>query len=89
MFTTAEMRLFRNDYFSIVREEENYVEVLSNNTGHQWAILKKLQDSGLSVILYHKHSSNAKYYHKHWKARSVKKAIEKLKEHDMYVMKKE
>lgn len=89
MFTTVEMRLFNDDYFTIIRTEENYIEVLSNNTKHQWVILKKPQDLGMSVILYHKHSSEKKYYHKHWKARSVKKVVEKLKEHDVYVMEKE
>lgn len=44
LFTNKEMRLLGDDYFTVIREEENYIELRSNNTFHQWIIFKKSPD---------------------------------------------
>ena len=81
------MQLFGNDYFAIIRIEENYIELVSNNTQHQWIVLKKSLDSNKPVTLYHKHTANIKYYHKHWETWTVAMAVKSIKNHDTYVMK--
>lgn len=87
MFTNKEMQLFGNGYFAIIRIEENYIELVSNNTQHQWIVFKKSLDSDKPVTLYHKHTANTKYYHKHWKTWTVAMAVKSIKNHDKYVIK--
>ena len=41
MFTQSEKRLLGDRYFTIIREEENFIEVRSENTKHYWMIFKK------------------------------------------------
>lgn len=86
MFRNKEMKLFGDGYFTIIRKEEKYIEIRSNNTRHQWIIFKKSFDSNKPVTLYHKHTADTKYYHKHWETWSVARAVESIKSHDTYVM---
>ena len=87
MFTIKEKQLLGDGDFTIIREEEKYIEIRSNNTKHQWIIFKKSFDSNKPVTLYHKHTADTKYYHKHWETWTVEKAVESIKKHDTYVMK--
>ena len=87
MFTRREKQLLGGGYFTIIREEEKYVEIKSKNTQHQWIIFKKAIDSDKPVPLYHKHTADTKYYHKHWETWTVAKAVESIKSHDTYVIK--
>lgn len=59
MFTNKEMKLLGDGYFTIIRTEERFVEVLSNNTSHQWMIFKKLSAADKPVTLYHKHQQTS------------------------------
>lgn len=86
MFTRREMQLFGGGYFSIIRIEDKYIEIKSLNTKHQWIVFKKSIDSDRPVTLYHKHTADTKYYHKHWEAWTVKQAVESIKSHDRYVI---
>ena len=86
MFSKKEMKLFRGGYFTIIRIEENYIEVVSNNTRHQWIIFKRSIDSNKLVTLYHKHTADTKYYHKHWETWTVAMAVESIKNHDTYMI---
>lgn len=86
MFTKKEKRLIGEGYFTIIRETEWYIEILSKNTKHCWIICKNLNGRDLPVIIYHKHSQKTKYYHKHWKTWSIPKAVESIKQHDTYVL---
>ena len=58
MFTNKEKRLLGGGDFTIIREEENFIEIRSNNTKHQWTIFKKSFDSNKPVTLYHKHTAD-------------------------------
>ena len=87
MFTNSEKKLLGGGYFTIIREEENFIEVRSNNTKHQWVIFKKSFDSNKPVTLYHKHTADTTYYHKHWETWTVAKAVDSIKGHDTYVIK--
>lgn len=87
MFTQSEKRLLGDRYFTIIREEENFIEVRSENTEHYWVIFKKTYDRDKPVVLYHKHTANDKWYHKHWKGYSVRSAVAGIKSHDKYVLK--
>lgn len=71
MFSNKEMKLFGGGYFTIIRIEENYIEMVSNNTRYQWIIFKRSIDSNKPVTLYHKHTADTKYYHKHWETWTV------------------
>ena len=86
MFSNKEMKLFGGGYFTIIRIEENYIEMVSNNTRHQWIIFKRSIDSNKPVTLYHKHTADTKYYHKHWETWTVAMEVESIKNHDTYVI---
>lgn len=62
------------------------MELVSSNTRHQWIIYKNSIDSDKPVTLYHKHTADTRYYHKHWETWSVAKAVESIKRHDAYVI---
>ena len=86
MFTNKEKRLLGGGYFTIIREEENYIEVESRNTGHCWIIFKKTYDQDKPVVLYHKHRKTDAWYHEHWRTWTVKAAVHSIKSHDSYVV---
>ena len=86
LFSNKEMKLFGGGYFTIIRIEENYIEMVSNNTRHQWIIFKRSIDSNKPVTLYHKHTADTKYYHKHWETWTVAMVVESIKNHDTYVI---
>lgn len=87
MFSKAEKRLIDKQYFEIIRETENFIEVKSKNTEHCWIIQKHLSECERKVFLYHKHSINDSYYHQHYKAYTVKQVVCSIKGHDEYVLK--
>lgn len=87
MFTDKERRLIKNSYFTVIRETDRYLEFRSNSTKHHWIIFKNSIDAVKPVTIYHKHTANTKYYHKHWEAWNVAMAIKSIKEHDVYVEK--
>ena len=62
MFSNKEMKLFGGGYFTIIRIEENYIEMVSNNTRHQWIIFKRSIDLNKPVTLYHKHTADRPDY---------------------------
>jgi len=87
MFTKKEkMMMIGEGYFTIIREAERYIEFLSNNTKRCWIICKNPSGTDKPIIIYHKHSQETKYYHRHWKTRNVVKAVESIKQHDRYVL---
>ena len=88
MFTKSEKKLLGGGYFIIIREEKKFIEVRSRNTGHQWMIFKRTYAQDKPVVLYHKHSADDEWYHEHWKTWTVAKAVENIKEHDTYVLKR-
>lgn len=86
MFTMKEKGMLTDGYFAVIREDEKFIEVKSQNTGHYWMIYKKEIHSGKPIILYHKHAAGVKYYHKQREILSVSKAVESIKSHDKYVL---
>ena len=85
MFTKAEYSLF-TPQFRIIRTVENYIEFQSLSTKHCWIIQKHSYSENRPIIIYHKHTQNTPYYHKHWQCRSVKQAIKSISDHDTYVL---
>ena len=86
MFTMKEKGLLTDGYFTVIREDEKFIEVKSKNTGHYWMIYKKTDHSGKPVTLYHKHTARTKYYHKQRETLSVSKAVESIMMHDKYIL---
>lgn len=84
MFTKKEKKLINEGYFTIIRETERYIEFLSNGTKQCWIICKNSNNTDKPVTIYHKHSLNAEYYHRHWRAWSVARAVRSIKQHDGY-----
>lgn len=72
-------------YFKIIRETENYFEIMSKNTKHCWLIQRKASKDN-SLLLYHKHSINIPYYHKQNEVNSVMHAFRLIWRHDDYVL---
>lgn len=87
MFTNREKEFIENGYFTIIRRTDRYIEFFSNNTKHQWIIFKNSLYSKKSVTVYHKHTAETKYYHKHYETKDVKRAVANIKGHDEYVLK--
>lgn len=88
MFTKKERRSFGENYFSVIREEERFVELMSRNTEHCWMIFKKLSQTQRPIVLYHKHTKDTQYYHKQRELWNVANAVEDIKQHDDYILKK-
>ena len=86
MFTRKEHSMFSDPYFRIIREEEQFIELQSINTGHCWNVFKNQFEAEYRVTLYHKHKATDKYYHQHRKCRNVIDAIQQIKSHDEYVL---
>lgn len=63
-FTRKERSLFDDPYFQLIRDTEDYVEIVSINTRHCWSIYKNTFEPGRKITLYHKHKFNDQYYHK-------------------------
>lgn len=87
-FTKREMKLLYDSYFEVIREMEKYIEVKSVNTEHCWNVFKHTFESGRHVTLYHKHSMNKPYYYKQCSCRTVVEAVERIKQHDEYELKR-
>lgn len=76
------------EYFNIIRIHDYYYEIQSKNTKHCWVIYKHSFDQiDRPIIIYHKHSSKQRYYHKHGEVYSIKHAIVLIMRHDEYVIK--
>ena len=89
MFSRREINMLHDPYFRIIREEEQFVEIQSINTGHYWNVYKHELERKYKVTLYHKHKATDEYYHEHRKCGNVQKAIEEIKSHDEYVLEQE
>lgn len=87
MFNKRELSLLKDGYFTVIRENEQFVEVMSKNTKHCWMIFKKRSDRGRPIRLYHKHTYKTQWYHLHWETYTVASAVKSIKGHDDYVMK--
>lgn len=86
MFTRKEMALLRDPYFRVIREEEQFVELQSENTKHCWNVFQNQFEQARKIKLYHKHKESDKYYHDHRVCRTVSEAVEQIKSHDQYVL---
>ena len=86
MFNRKEVNLLHDPYFRIIREEEQFVEIQSLNTGHCWNVFKNQFEKIHKIKLYHKHKQSDAYYHEHRICRNVVEAIEQIKGHDEYVL---
>lgn len=64
----------------------NFYEIQSINTSHLWIIKKVYNCTSVKIHVYHKHSSNIPYYHRHLTTYSVKKAVLLIKKHDIYIL---
>lgn len=88
MLTELELVLIDNNYFEILNQDEDFIEVKSRNTGHCWVIHKHRYKDKQPIWLYHKHKQKGRQYHQHWKTYTVKLGIESIKQHDEYVLKR-
>ena len=86
MFTNKEKRNIDLKYFEMLKNTDDYIELMSRNTKHCWIIHKHKFDDAMKVYLYHKHKRNQPYYHRHWQTYSVKRAIDSIMSHDEYVL---
>lgn len=89
MFTKKELSLISDSYFSILCTSETFIELKSNNTGHCWIIQKHFHQGKFPIWLHHKHKQNDPYYHKHWQTFTVALAVQSIKSHDDYELKKQ
>ena len=85
-FKKTELLLLQNDYFNVIRVEENFVSVQSKNTGHCWMVFKKTYDMDKPVVLHHKHNITDEWYHEHKRGWTVEEMVKEIKQHDQYVL---
>lgn len=69
-----------------MRYTDDFYEIQSKNTKHCWIIQKHNFKEKAPIRIYHKHTLNTPYYHRHGFAYSVKSAIQFIKGHDNYVL---
>ena len=86
MFSNKEKKMLGGSYFTVIREEDRFIEVMSRCTKHCWMIFRKVSATDKPLVLYHKHTADTKYYHKQWESWTVAKLIECIKTHDAYVL---
>ncbi len=89
MFTKRELALLRDDYFELIRIEDQFVEVMSKNTGHCWNVFKNTFEATMKVELYHKHGIEKPHYHKQRTCLTVVDAVKTIKDHDEYVLERQ
>ena len=89
LFNRREVNMLHDPYFRIIREEEQFIEIKSLNTGHCWNVFKNQFEQVHKIKLYHKHKQSDSYYHEHRICRNVAEAIEQIKSHDRYVLEQE
>jgi len=86
LFNRKEINMLHDPYFKVIREEEQFIEIQSINTGHCWNIFKNQFEQVYKIKLYHKHKRSDTYYHEHRMCRNVAEAIGQIKSHDDYVL---
>ena len=79
-------KIVNGGYFIIIRDTEDYIEMMSKNTGHCWAIKYCDRKDDSPYILFHKHGMSIPNYHKHWQTTSFERAVRSIKSHDDYVL---
>ena len=89
MILKKELNFINGNYFHVIRITDDYVEVMSKNTGHCWIIKQCLLGSDYPYLLYHKHKISTPYYHKHQKVYTFLRAIQAIKSHDKFVISSE
>jgi len=86
MFTKAELQLLNDSYFTPLRNDENFYEIVSKNTEHCWIIQKHQSSTLKPIFIHHKHSIKDPYYHKHGQSKNIDIAIKIIQKHDNYVI---
>ena len=83
MFTAKERALLTSPYFRLVRKTDDFYEIQSRCTKHCW-VVQKLSHDRYPVLIYHKHTRETAYYHKHGHADTVSSAVRQIKSHDVW-----
>lgn len=84
MFSGKERRLLSAPYFRLIRQIDNFYEIQSRNTGHFWIIQKNRASQRYPVTIYHKHTQDTPYYHRHGQSYTVSSALKQIESHDIY-----
>ena len=83
-------RLHDTNYFRIIRQADNFIEIMSLNTQHCWIIQRKeLCVDDNRYWLYHKHKITDQHYHLHAKILNVSRAVSKIRYHDFNTIHRE
>ena len=88
MFTRKEHALFADPYFRIIREQHQYVELQSLNTGYCWNVFKNQFEAVNKIKLYQKKKESDVNYRDYKLCRTVVEAIDEIKACDNSVLEK-
>ncbi|SFH76347.1 hypothetical protein SAMN04487830_107114 [Pseudobutyrivibrio sp. OR37] len=69
-------------YFKLIRSNNNYVELQSNNTKHYWII----NAYSNRVEILHRHSERYEYHKERWRPTSIDNAVKLIISHDIFQM---
>lgn len=85
MFSRSEKKLFRDNYFLILKAGKDFYEIQSRNTRHCWIVERTGNDGYIHTQ--HKYRPSVKKYHSQCNSATVGSAIKKIKQHDEYMLK--
>ncbi len=82
MITKEELRLIEG-YFTLLSSNAVCVTIRSKCTGHEWHVLLQEFPHFRSFEIQHRHNSRDAF-HVHGHAGSMKKVLQKIKDHDIF-----
>lgn len=88
MLNDKEIRKLHLPRFMVIRETEDFIELVSEHTGLCWNVFKTVVDCEKRITLYHKNKIQNPYYHKMCICESVEDAIKMIRSREDLVRKK-
>lgn len=86
MFTEEELQSIDTKYFMMITVDPYDVTIQSRNTGHYWYLHSTGYPTEGACIIFHKHRYQHPY-HQHGRARTLRRAVKSIKNHDIYQIK--
>lgn len=87
MITKKEINAINKSYFNILQSNSFAIYIQSRNTKHYWGILLSKYPTFRNFQILHKHH-NHNPYHRHSNAANIEAAINHIKAHDKYHIKR-
>lgn len=87
MFDKEQLKTIDPEYFNIITMDDYDVTIQSRNTGHYWYLHSTDVPGDMACIIFHKHKCSHPY-HQHGYGNSLRQAIQSIKSHDTWQLKR-